>query len=218
MFWGKGNNSGSRRPSTAMENGHISSNNARLSNVSVSDKSQRPSQANSENGQNLHQYGRTLNVPDPNVVHHTVTAIVSPAPLNPPRPAIMSTPKSVSIALKNPSTSIGLSPSETRPLLLVTTENDPDQPQTKAVPQGRRLPLNGRLTTVASNKQRQQPTIPNQNHQVVNESAGGQRGPRKSSGRPRTALFFPSGRKLFIRRRWLPLSFSLHHPRCRSIA
>jgi len=197
MFWGKSNNGGSRRPSNTMENGHINSNNTRLSNVSVTDKSQRPSQPGSDNGQNQHQYGKTLNVPDPNSVHHTITAIASPAPLNPPRPAIMSTPKAASISVKNPPTAISLSPTETRPLLLVTTETDQDQsPQTKIVPQGRRLPLNGRMATIALNKQRQQPTIPNQNHHLVNESTSNQRnGARKySTGRPRTALFFPSGR------------------------
>jgi hypothetical protein len=109
----------------------------------------------------------------------------------------MSTPKSATISVKNPSTSIGLSPTDTRPLLLVTTDNNQQQPQTITVPNGRRLPLNGgRMATVISSKQRQQPTIPsNSNHQMINEITTQKMPPRKfSSNRPRTALFFTSTR------------------------
>ena len=101
------------------------------------------------------------------------------------------------ISLKNPSASISLSPTEARPLLLVTTESG--QQQTKAVAQSRRLPLNGRLATVASTKQRQQPSIPTANHyhhHTVNESGTNQRPTARKyvSSRPRAALFFTSPR------------------------
>jgi hypothetical protein len=187
---GKNKISTSRRPSAAIENGHI--------NIkSNPDEIKRTNQQIPDSSLIQHQYGKTLNVPDSNSVLHSLPMATPAAPLMPHRPAIMSTPKSSMISVKNPSTSIGLSPTETRPLLLVTTDNNQQQPQTITVPNGRRLPLNGgRMTTITSSKQRQQPIIPiNNNHQMINETTTQRTVPRKfSNNRPRTALFFTSAR------------------------
>jgi hypothetical protein len=194
MFLGKNKVSTSRRPSATIENGHIHSKSTNLLNP---DETNRTSQQNPDGFLNQHHFGKTLNVPDHNSVLHVLPLATPPAPLNAPRPAIMSTPKSSMISVKNPSTSIGLSPTETRPLLLVTTDNDQHQPQTMIVPNGRRLPLNGRMATVTSTKQRQQPTIPinNNHHQMVNETITQKMSPKKyTNNRPRTALFFTSTR------------------------
>ena len=164
-----------------------------------SDPTQRSAPPGPDGSIGQYQYGTTLNVPDPNQMHHNSSSIVTPAPLNPPRPAIMSTPKSSMIAVKNPTSSIGLSPTETRPLLLVTTDND--QPQTKIVPQGRRLPLNGRLATIVTGKQRSSAPFSNDEHQMINETTPNQRLTNRKypSARPRTALFFSSSsNKRFI--------------------
>lgn len=177
-----------------MENGSI---NSKPTNTLSTDQAHRTSGSGTDSSTSQHQYGKTLNVPDPNSLHPNPTSIASPAPLNPPRPAIMSTPKSSMIAVKTPATSIGLSPTETRPLLLVTTENANQQPETKAISQGRRLPLNGRLATISTTKQRQTPANSNNDHRTVNETTCTQRAPNRkySASRPRTALFFSSTRK-----------------------
>lgn len=191
---GKNKISTSRRPSATIENGYI---NTKPPNSNTPDETKRTSQHFLDSSLTQHQYGKTLNVPDPNNVLHALPMATPAAPLIPPRPAIMSTPKSSIISIKNPSTSISLSPTETRPLLLVTTDNNQQQPQTITVPNGRRLPVNGgRMSTIISSKQRQQPIIPiNNNHQMINETTTQRTVPRKfSNNRPRTALFFTSAR------------------------
>jgi len=182
----------SRRPSATIENGLI---NFKPPNLNNPDETKRISHQATDGLLTQQQYGKTLNVPDQNSVLHALPMATSAAPLNPPRAAIMSTPKSTIVSARNSSTSIGFSPTETRPLLLVTTDNQ-KHPQTITVPNGRRLPLNGRMTTVASTKQRQQPTIPiNDNHQMINETTTQRITPKKYiNNRPRTALFFTSTR------------------------
>jgi hypothetical protein len=177
-----------------MENGYINPNVPKTPNLINLDETKRTSQQATDSFLTQHQYGKTLSVPD-----HTSALHVLPlaTPLIPPRAAIMTTPKSSMVSVKNPSTSIGLSSTETRPLLLVTTDNDEQQPQTIVVPNGRRLLLDSRMATVASTKQRQQPLIPTHtNHQMINETTGQKMPPRKyTNNRPRTALFFTSTRK-----------------------
>lgn len=192
LFSNKNKISTSRRPSAHIENGHIIT---KPSNPNNLDETKRISQQHPDNSFIQHQYGKTLNVPDPNNVLHALPMSTPAAPLNPPRPAIMSTPKSSMITIKNPSTSISLSPTETRPLLLVTTDNEQNQPQTMTVPNGRRLPLNAnRMATMISSKQRQQPTIPS-NHQMINEISTQKTASKKFiNNRPRTALFFSTTR------------------------
>ncbi|CAF0900785.1 unnamed protein product [Rotaria sordida] len=128
------------------------------------------------------QYGKTLNVPN---ALPTITPSTSKTLL---RPAIMTTPKSSTIILKNSS---NILPSiDTRPLLVVTT-NDQQKPQTITVPNNRRLPLNGRMATVIQPKQRQQlrmPIINKNNHQIINETTS----KKFVNNRPRTALLFNS--------------------------
>jgi hypothetical protein len=102
------------------------------------------------------------------------------APKIPPRPAIMSTPKSSTTAAKN--SSLNLLPTETQPLLLVTTANAQRQPQTTIVPNGRRLPLNGNLPAVAPIKQ---PSA-----SMINETTT----KKQVNNRPRTAVLFTSTR------------------------
>jgi len=193
MFLGKNKVSTSRRPSATIENGHV---NPRTSNLINLDETKRTNQQTTDAFPNHHQYGKTLNVPDPTSVLHILPVVTPPAPLNPPRPAIMTTPKSSIVTVKNPSTSNALSSTETRPLLLVTAGNDQHQPQTTTVPNGRRLPLNGRMATAMSTKQRQQPKLPiNTNHQVINETTAQKILPKKHiNNRPRAALFFSSTR------------------------
>ena len=189
---GKNKISTSRRPSTTIENGHINTKHPIINNF---DETKRISQQGTENFPSSYQYGKTLNVPDPNNVLHALPAATPAAPLIPPRPAIMSTPKSAIISVKNPSTAIGLSPTEARPLLLVTAGNEQQPVQTVTVPNGRRLPLNGRMATMVSTKQRQQPTVSvnndNHHHQMINERTAQKKYP---NNRPRTALFFTSTR------------------------
>lgn len=194
IFLNKNKISTSGRLSAGIENGHIISKPPNLINF---DETKRSNQQNTEPPfQTQHQYGRTLNVPDSDNVLHVLPTATPAAPLNPPRPAIMSTPKASMISVKNPSTYISVSPTETRPLLLVTTDSDQKQPQTTTVPNGRRLPLNGRMATVMTTKQRQQPTIPiNNDHQIVNETTIQRMAPKKyGNSRPRAALFFTSTR------------------------
>ena len=181
------------RPSSGVENGHIMSKPPNLINF---DETKRSNQQNPDQFHSQHQYGKTLNVPDPNSVLHALPNATPAAPMNPPRAAIMSTPKSSMISVKNPPTSMGLSPTEARPLLLVTTNNEQSQPQTTTVPNGRRLPLNGRMATAMTTKQRQQPTVPtNDEHQIIHETTTQKMAPRKyTTSRPRAALFFTSTR------------------------
>ncbi|UJR27700.1 hypothetical protein I4U23_008977 [Adineta vaga] len=198
LFLGKNKVSTSRRPSSGLENGHVI--NSKGPNLINLDETKRTSQQTHDGFIIQHQYGTTLNVPDPTSVLHVLPIATSPAPLNAPRPAIMSTPKSSMICVKNPSTAIALSPTETRPLLLVTTENHQHRPQTITVPNERRLPLNGRMAPIISTKQRQQPKLPTtNNHQMINETTTTtttQKLPSKRyvNNRPRTALFFTSTR------------------------
>ena len=203
-FWGKNSVSMSPRPSNAAENGYINAPGSNAGKAAPLDKAQRASQGGVDGALSSQQYGKTLNVPDSNSVLHNLPAATPPAPLVPPRPAIMSTPKSSMISLKNPSASISLSPTESRPLLLVTSESG--QQQTKTVPHSRRLPVNGRVATMAATKQRQQPPVPSANyyqHQMVNENGPNQRpaGRKYVSSRPRAALFFASTRTWKIQQR-----------------
>jgi hypothetical protein len=160
------------RTSVTLENGYINSPTPKVPNLINFDETKRATES---------QYGKTLNVPNTSVLRALPLA-TPPAPINPPRPAIMTTPK---MNIKNPS--INLPQTELRPTLLVTANNQ-QQTQTKAAPNGIRLPLNGRLATVVAPKQRQQPPVPmiSNNHQMINEIA-----PKKHiNSRPRTALFF----------------------------
>jgi hypothetical protein len=193
IFLNKNKISTSGRQSLGIENGHIVSKPPNLINF---DETKRSNQQNTDPFQTQHQYGKTLNVPDSNNVPHALPIATTAAPLNPPRAAIMSTPKSSMTSVKSPPTSIGLSPTEPRPLLLVTTDNDQKQLQTTMVPNGRRLPLNGRMATVMTTKQRQQPALPmNNEHQIIHESTTQRMAPRKyTTSRPRAALFFTSTR------------------------
>ncbi|CAF2420803.1 unnamed protein product [Rotaria sp. Silwood2] len=191
MFLGKNKVSTSRRQSNAIENGYINSKPPHLLNL---DETKRTNPPITDSIQSQHHYGKTLNVPDLNNVLHVLPMVTPPAPLNPPRPAIMTTPKSSIISVKNPSTSIALSPTETRPLLLVTTDNCQQQPQTMIVPNGRRLPLNGQMTSrITSSKQASAPL--NIDHQTIRETTT-EKIPTKKfiNNRPRTALFFSSTR------------------------
>lgn len=174
-----------------MENGHIFT---KTSSTSALDESRRTGQQNTDSFSAPQQYGKTLSVPDANSVLHTLPAITPAAPINHARSAIVSTPKSSMISVKNPSTSVGLSPTENRPLLLVTTNKNQQQPQTTAIANGRRLPLNGRMAAVVTTKQRKQPTLPtNTDHQMINETTVQKPVSRKyGTNRPRTALFFTS--------------------------
>jgi hypothetical protein len=99
----------------------------------------------------------------------------------------MTTPKSSNTGAKN------VAP-ETRPLLLVTTAHDQQQPQTITVSNDRRLPVNGRLATIAPTKQRQQPvvSIMNNNHQMINETAS----KKIINHRPRTAVYYSATRMI----------------------
>ncbi|CAF1545967.1 unnamed protein product, partial [Adineta steineri] len=189
---GKNKVSTSRRPSINIENGHVN-----LINLDETKRTAPPVTDSFLNQQQQQQqYGKTLNVPEPTSVLHVLPLVTPPAPLNPPRPAIMSTPKSSIICVKNPSTSVALSPTETRPLLLVTTDNDQHRPHTMTVSNERHLPLNGRMVSVISSKQRQQPNTPyDDHHQMISEIATQRIPPRKhTNNRPRTALFFTSTR------------------------
>jgi hypothetical protein len=174
MFSGKNKITTSARPSISVENGHTNPSVNKTPNLINLNEPKRPSQQHADSLLTQQQYGKTLNVPDTKVLH--VLPIATPAaPLNPPRSAIMSTPKSSTNTVKNPSTTMSLLPTETRPLLLVTTAND--KQQTVTVPNGRRLPINGRMATVVSSKQRQPPPPPpipmiGNNHQMVDETKG----------------------------------------------
>ncbi|CAF1093497.1 unnamed protein product [Rotaria sordida] len=192
MFLGKNKISTNRRQSNAIENGYINSKPPNVLNV---DETKRTSPQVTDSFQAQHHYGKTLNVPDLNNVLHALPIATPPAPLNAPRPAIMTTPKSSMISVKHPPTSIALSPTETRPLLLVTTDNDQQQPQTTIVPNGRRLPLNGQIIPPRVISTKQSTTPLNTDHQNIRETTT-EKIPTKKfiHNRPRTALFFSSTR------------------------
>ncbi|CAF4277516.1 unnamed protein product, partial [Rotaria magnacalcarata] len=81
------------------------------------------------------QYGKTLNVSNSNVLH--LLPIVTPqVPLNIPRPVIMIKLRTTTNIKNPPLTTINLSPTESRPLLLLTKTNDQQQAQTITVPNG----------------------------------------------------------------------------------
>ena len=167
MFLGKNRISTSARSSVVMENGQLNPLTPRASNFLNPDDKKRASPQLSETSLHQPQFGKTLNVPDQNALQ-VIPAIVAPAPITPPRPAIMTTPKSSVANAKNNSAA------EIRPTLLVTTVNDQQQPQTITVPNNRRLPVNGRIATIAPTKLRQQPVAPMANnsnhHQTINET------------------------------------------------
>lgn len=168
----------SARSSFAIENGHINSSTIKSPN----DEIKRTSQQHTDNFHTPSQYGKTLSVPDTNVLS-VLPTITPPAPINPPRPAIMTTPKSATTAKT--------STNDLRPTLLVTTVNDQQKPQTVTIPNGRKLPLNGRIATITPTKQRQQPNVPiiTRSHQMINETI--QKKPINTT-RPRTALYIPA--------------------------
>ncbi|UJR21745.1 hypothetical protein I4U23_024820 [Adineta vaga] len=188
-----GNKSGpTARPNVPSANGYINQSPTKVPNLINFDETKRTSQQPIDGSMGPSHYGRTLNVPDGSVL--PALPLGTPlAPIIRPRPAIMSTPKSSTAAVKNPS--LDLPPAETRTMLLVTTGNHQRQPQTTAVPNNRRLPLNGKLTPISPVQQRQQPSVPqmntnNNNHQLINEIAA----KKPVNSRPRTALFFTSTR------------------------
>ena len=176
MFFGKNKISTSARSSVATENGQINSPVNKTPNLLHPEEKKRTDSFLAQP-----QYGKTLSVPSSNVLQ-VLPIVTPPAPITPPRPAIMTTPKSSTANTKLP-------PGEPRSLLLVTTTNSQQQPQTVTVPNGRRLPVNGRLATMAPTKQRQLPasSMMNNKHQMINETA-----PKTyTNNRPRTALYFP---------------------------
>ncbi|CAF3829900.1 unnamed protein product [Rotaria sp. Silwood1] len=158
-----------------LENGHINSSTNKMLNLINFDETRRTSQQPINGFSNQTQYGKTLNVPNTNILQ-TLPNITPLTSKSPPRSAIMTTPKSSTIG--------------TRPLLVVTTTNDQQKTQTITVPNDRRLPLNGRISTIIQSKQRQQPRIPinNNNHQLINETTS----KKFINTRPRTALLFNS--------------------------
>ena len=98
----------------------------------------------------------------------------------------MSTPKSAAGA-KNASAAAP------RPMLYVTKSPEQETPQTMVVPNGRRLPLNGRIATMSTTtKQRQKPATPSAsaNHQTISETTS----KKAPIQRPRQALFYSSAR------------------------
>lgn len=178
--------------SPALENGRINSPNRKVPNLIIFDETKRPNGQPTDGIASQSQYGKTLNVPNPNAIHALpiATPVAPVAPKAPPRPAIMTTPKSSTMTPK--SASLALSSPDTRPLLVVTTTNDQQKPKTIAVPNGRRLPINGRISTVSATQQRQQPPPPiaNRNHQIISETM-----PKKIvNSKPRAALFFTTTR------------------------
>jgi hypothetical protein len=187
MFLGKNKISTSAQSSLGVENGQINSSVNKPPNLINPDEKKRITQQLSDGLLPPPIYGKTLNVPDPNALQ-VLPIVTSPAPITPPRPAIMTTPKSSMANAKNIAPDI-------RPTLLVTTANDKLQPQTITVPNGRRLPVNGRLAIIAPTKQRQQPIVPvmtNNNHQMINEIT-----PKKIiNHRPRTAVYYSPTRMI----------------------
>ena len=171
-----------------MENGQLNSLINKSLNILSADEKKQGSPQPSESNLFQPQYGKTLNVPDSTALQ-AVPAIIAPAPITPPRPAIMTTPKSSLANSKNNSAA------ELRPTLLVTTINDQQQPQTITVPNNRRLPVNGRIATIAPTKPRQQPATPmannnNHQHQMINETT-----PKNVAiNRPRPAVYIPGTR------------------------
>lgn len=182
MFLGKNRISSSARSSVVIENGLLNTLTPKPSNFLNADDKKRASPQPSETSLHLPHFGKTLNVPDQNALQ-VIPAIVAPAPITPPRPAIMTTPKSSVANSKNNSAA------EIRPTLLVTTANDQQQPQTITVPNNRRLPVNGRIATIAPTKSRQQPVTPTANnsnhHQMINETTS----KTMPTVRPRPAVY-----------------------------
>ena len=187
MFFGKNKIAVSVRSSLGVENGQINAPvNKPPSLVNLDDKT-RVSQQNSDGLLSPPIYGKTLSVPDANVLQ-VLPIVTPPAPITPPRPAIMTTPKSATGSAKNIATDI-------RPTLMVTAANDQLQPQTTTVPNSRRLPVNGRLATIAPTKPRQQPVtsiMTNSNHQMVNETTS----KKTINHRPRTAVYYSTTRMI----------------------
>ena len=187
MFFGKNKIATSVRSSLGVENGQVNAPVNKPPSLVNLDEKKRISQQNSDGLLTPPMYGKTLSVPDPNALQ-VLPIVTSPAPITPPRPAIMTTPKSATGSTKNIATDI-------RPTLMVTTANDQLQLQTTTVPNGRRLPVNGRLATIAPTKPRQQPVTPimtNSNHQMVNETT-----PNKTiNHRPRTAVYYSTTRMI----------------------
>ena len=175
MFFGKNKISTSPRASVGNENGQINSSANKTLNLITLDETKRASQQPPDPFLAPPHYGKTLNVPDSNVLQ-VLPSVTPAAPITPPRPAIMTTPRIAQMkSLSN----------ETKPGLLVTTTNNQQPPQTVTVPNGRRLPLNGRIATMTATKPRQQP-IANNNHQMVNET---------TSTKPRPAVYIPGKRR-----------------------
>lgn len=186
MFFGKNRISNSARSSVVIENGQINSIINKPLNFLNSDETKQASPQPSEHSLFQPQYGKTLSVPDPNA-SQVVPVIITPAPITPPRPAIMTTPKASLANSKNNSAA------ELRPTLMVTTINDQQQPKTITVPNSRRLPVNGRIATIAPTKPRQQPVTPmgnNNQHQMIDETT-----PKNAVvNRARPAVYIPGTR------------------------
>ncbi|CAF3425839.1 unnamed protein product [Rotaria sp. Silwood2] len=146
MFLSKNKISTNNRPSIVIENGHINSSITQSTNIIKSYETKRTSQQTTDNFLTPPQYGKTLNVPNINVLH-VLPIVTPPVPLNTPRPAIMITLRTTTNIKNPPLTTINLSPTESRPLLLVTKTNGQQQAQTITVPNGRCLPINGQMST-----------------------------------------------------------------------
>jgi len=138
----------STTPAAALENGHIHSppNNADHPIPST----------------------KTLNVPSVTKATTTTTTTTTkptpPAPLNPIRPAIMTTPRSTATLAAQGKNGPMNNP---RPMLMVTQVNEQHTPQTTAVSNDRRLPLNGRIPMINTNKTRSS----GPQHQTINETS-----------------------------------------------
>lgn len=139
-----------------MENGHVRS---------------------SDLAKNLPQhFGKTLNIPV-----QQAPIIQSPAPLNPIRPAIMTTPKS--------STNLAKMAINTRPVLLVTKPSENANVQTMIVPEKSNLSINhkNRIGFIPQRVGPPASNIKQVQHQTVNE--------KSALNRPRTAIVYSTNGK-----------------------
>ena len=146
MFLNVNKQTTSARPSLTIDNAPT----PRASAVTSADETKRLGPQTTDLLLPPSHYGKTLNVPDgTGGGGGALQAPTNAAPITPPRPAIMTTPKLAQ--MKNVSTDL-------RPTLLVTT-NKQQQPQTITAPTERRLPLSGRIATITSTKPRQETVV-----------------------------------------------------------
>ena len=185
----KDRSSRSARTSIAFDSASVNPSTNRTPNLISFDDPKRPNPSANDSSLGQQPFGKTLNVPNSSALQALPGAAL-PAPLNPHRPAIMTTPRSATATIKSPTKPAGAA----RPVLMVTTANDQRQPETTTVPNSRRLPLNGRMATIGSNKPRPAAPVPamGNNHQTVNETAG----KKPVNHRARPAVFYASKSKL----------------------